>query len=217
MEYMDTITQETLLTVLIILAGPIAYFILFALLAKIQPSNNEQRLFRKGFVTDLVYWFVMPIFYTRLAQAFLVGIIALFFISESVSGKEPSYGLGLFVTLPFVVQFFIALFIRDFYQYWIHRLFHMQQMLWPFHSIHHSTTEMDWLSSARTHPVDGTALLVVVTVFVYLLGFSPEVFLLLGTLSTIYNQPGLDLRPLAVRFCKPCLSSLAPHVTGGRW
>jgi sterol desaturase/sphingolipid hydroxylase (fatty acid hydroxylase superfamily) len=35
----------------------------------------------------------------------------------------------------------------------MHRLFHRPR-LWPFHAVHHSSTEVDWLSAVRLHPVN---------------------------------------------------------------
>ena len=53
--------------------------------------------------------------------------------------------LGPFVTLGLTV------FIGDFTSYWRHRLEHTR-WLWPTHAIHHSDTEMTWLTGNRFHP-----------------------------------------------------------------
>jgi sterol desaturase/sphingolipid hydroxylase (fatty acid hydroxylase superfamily) len=41
----------------------------------------------------------------------------------------------------------------DLIAYWSHRAFHSGR-LWPFHAVHHSSRELDWLSSVRLHPVN---------------------------------------------------------------
>ncbi|MBL7502338.1 sterol desaturase family protein [Frankia sp. CN7] len=46
------------------------------------------------------------------------------------------------------------LLLGDFIAYWMHRLFHRNSRLWPFHAVHHSSTDLDWLSSVRVHPVN---------------------------------------------------------------
>jgi sterol desaturase/sphingolipid hydroxylase (fatty acid hydroxylase superfamily) len=46
-----------------------------------------------------------------------------------------------------------AVFIGDAVGYWRHRLEHTR-WLWPAHAIHHSDTEMTWLTLARFHPVN---------------------------------------------------------------
>jgi sterol desaturase/sphingolipid hydroxylase (fatty acid hydroxylase superfamily) len=49
--------------------------------------------------------------------------------------------------------FFIVIFVGDFISYWRHRLEHTR-WLWPAHAIHHSDTQMTWLTLARFHPVN---------------------------------------------------------------
>jgi sterol desaturase/sphingolipid hydroxylase (fatty acid hydroxylase superfamily) len=49
--------------------------------------------------------------------------------------------------------FVAVVFIGDFVSYWRHRLEHTR-WLWPAHAIHHSDTQMTWLTLARFHPVN---------------------------------------------------------------
>ena len=51
------------------------------------------------------------------------------------------------------VTFFAVVFLGDFISYWRHRLEHTP-WLWPAHAIHHSDTEMTFLTLARFHPVN---------------------------------------------------------------
>lgn len=67
-------------------------------------------------------------------------------------------GLILFSTstweaLPVALVLFFALFFGDFVSYWRHRLEHTP-LLWPAHAVHHSDTEVTWLTSARWHPIN---------------------------------------------------------------
>lgn len=180
--------QSISFQVLSILAPFLIYFLFFSLLSiSVRQASSEQQLFRKGFYTDLAYWFLMPPLYGRLFQWLVVGLWLAYYGGEITGHINQRFDLGLFIELPLLIQVVLALLLRDVCQYWIHRTFHMQSQLWRFHAIHHSTTEMDWLSSARTHPIDGVALLVIVTAAVYLLGFSTQVFAILAVFSTVYN------------------------------
>lgn len=42
--------------------------------------------------------------------------------------------------------------------------------LWHFHAVHHCSTEVDWLSSVRLHPVNNVASRVVAVVLIALAG-----------------------------------------------
>ena len=46
-----------------------------------------------------------------------------------------------------------AVFVGDFVSYWRHRLEHTR-WIWPAHAIHHSDSQMTWLTLARFHPVN---------------------------------------------------------------
>lgn len=46
-----------------------------------------------------------------------------------------------------------VLFLGDFIGYWRHRAQH-SGWLWPSHAIHHSDTQLTWLSLLRQHPLD---------------------------------------------------------------
>ena len=43
----------------------------------------------------------------------------------------------------------------DFLVYLSHRASHEIPFLWRFHSVHHSTRTLDWVSGFRSHPLDG--------------------------------------------------------------
>jgi len=73
--------------------------------------------------------------------------------------------------LPHVVVAFAAVFAGDFIGYWRHRLEHTR-LLWPSHAIHHSDTEMSWLTLLRFHPINRLSTLIDFAVLL-ILGF-PE-------------------------------------------
>lgn len=84
---------------------------------------------------------------------------SLMVVSESVWDAA-----GLPLTL------FAALFIGDFVSYWRHRVEHTR-WFWPAHVIHHSDTDMTWLTLARFHPVNRVTTAAIDVAFLALLGF----------------------------------------------
>jgi sterol desaturase/sphingolipid hydroxylase (fatty acid hydroxylase superfamily) len=75
-------------------------------------------------------------------------------------------GLGPVATLT------LTIFAGDFTSYWRHRLEHTR-WLWPTHAIHHSDTEMTWLTGNRFHPVNRLVTTVVDNTALALLGAPP--------------------------------------------
>ena len=68
------------------------------------------------------------------------------------------------------VTLFAVLFIGDFISYWRHRIEHTR-MFWPAHVIHHSDTDMTWLTLSRFHPINRITTAAIDVSLLALLGF----------------------------------------------
>ena len=149
---------------------------IFWLIERLSPGVCGQKRFRRGFRTDALYWFFSPLVtgaVSRIAIALLLAPLLLL-AGRSLERSAINAGWGPIAELPVWVQAMAILVLGDFIGYWVHRWFHGQK-LWPFHAIHHSSTDLDWLSSVRVHPVNevlGKALRAAPFV---VLGFSPVV------------------------------------------
>lgn len=65
----------------------------------------------------------------------------------------PSLGQEFCSSIPLPLTVLILLFAYDFVIYWVHRIMHVSY-LWPVHAIHHSDTDMHFLTWGRTHPLE---------------------------------------------------------------
>jgi len=144
--------------------------IIFVPIEMVLPKRKDQKTFHDEWRTDLVYFVVSHL----LVQFF--GVITqkpatLFFGWMGLSGLHESVQ-----SLPFLVELLFAFFITDVFQYWTHRIFHNHSFLWRFHSIHHSTENMDWLAGSRTHFVDIFVTRSMAFVPLYVFGFSTITF-----------------------------------------
>jgi len=59
----------------------------------------------------------------------------------------------LWLTAGRPVTFVAVLFLGDLISYWRHRVEHTR-LFWPAHAIHHSDTDMTWLTLSRFHPIN---------------------------------------------------------------
>ena len=160
--------------------------VVFTPLAFAFPNKPGQPVFRKDTLTDLVYWFMVPIIYTPV-RLLIIGLIVGFGIRSvedinriSVSGMTP------LSDLPIWAQTVIVFLLYDIIQYWTHRLFHTGQW-WRFHAIHHAPQEIDWMTSARFHPVNFSIHSILVGTIIFLLGFSPAVWAISASFNIIYS------------------------------
>jgi sterol desaturase/sphingolipid hydroxylase (fatty acid hydroxylase superfamily) len=112
------------------------------------PAYPKQSVFRNEWLTDVVYFLSthLPIQIT----SFLILLPA---TQLTALLGVPSL-LNATGSLPWLVQFLLAVLVADVAEYLIHRAFHAVPFLWRFHAIHHSSKALDWLAGSRSHIVD---------------------------------------------------------------
>ena len=144
----------------------IVFSAVFIPLERLFAHRPEQPILRRSWRTDLIYFFVSALF-VQVITLLTIKPAMLFFHWAAHPGLQ-----AWVAALPFVVQFIAILFLTDFMQYWVHRLFHAVPALWRFHAIHHSAEDMDWLAGSRLHLVDVALTRGLTYVPIYLLGFN---------------------------------------------
>ena len=124
----------------------------FFLLEVLIPWRKNQALFRKDFWMDTFYmffnFFIFSLIIYNAASDVLVnlfndGIKALF--NFDLQGSNPMSHL------PFWAILIIGFIVRDFIQWWVHRLLHSNAKLWEYHKVHHSVEEMGFAAHLRFH------------------------------------------------------------------
>jgi sterol desaturase/sphingolipid hydroxylase (fatty acid hydroxylase superfamily) len=143
---------------------------------------------KRDLVTDLCYWFFIPVITRYLRIGMLIVGAALLFRITTADGLIAFYdnGHGPVAALPLVAQMIIFLVGEDIILYWTHRWFHGRTM-WKYHAVHHSSEELEWISAARFHPINLFLGSVAADVVMLLIGVSPNVFLVLGPLTIAHS------------------------------
>jgi sterol desaturase/sphingolipid hydroxylase (fatty acid hydroxylase superfamily) len=173
----------------------------------------EQPRWRHESRTDLCYWLFTPLL-TRVVRrvAFALAVLSLAIVTGTRLVPGEGHGpliAGSWVTSqPLWVQIPAMIVVADLLGYWIHRLFHRRR-LWPFHAIHHSSAQLDWLASVRVHPVNDALGGILRAVPLLLLGFDP---LVVAGLMPVLGLHGLLLHanvpwsfgPLRYVISSPC-------------
>jgi sterol desaturase/sphingolipid hydroxylase (fatty acid hydroxylase superfamily) len=143
---------------------------------------------KRGLVTDVCYWFFVPVI-TRVVRIGLMVLgAAVFFNIHGADELIAFYdnGHGPLSELPLWTQAAIFLILSDFMLYWTHRMFHGGGF-WKYHAIHHSSEDLDWISAARFHPVNLFLGAVAVDVILLLAGISPNIMLWVGPFTTFHS------------------------------
>lgn len=156
--------------------GFIILLAIFWVLEFYWPGVEGQKRLRRGFRTDVFYWLFTPLVGDAISRVVLLLALvpALLLVGRSIEREALLAGWGPLAEIPAGPQFLLALVIGDFLGYWAHRWFHGRR-LWRFHAVHHSSKDLDWLSSVRVHPVNGALGRVLRAVPLVLMGFSPVI------------------------------------------
>ena len=179
--------------------------VMFAPMERAFPASPNQRFFRRDLPTDLAFFFGQHLIFASAA----VTIIAWFTAPlDSWAAIRPVR--TTFAGWPVPAQVVVVLVLGDFCAYWGHRLQHRVPLLWRFHSVHHTATEVDWLAAHREHPLDGVYTQALVNLPALALGF--DVAAVLGVVAFrslwaifIHSNVRLPLGPLRYVVGSPAL------------
>ncbi|CAN1212323.1 sterol desaturase family protein [Tumidithrix helvetica PCC 7403] len=172
----------------------VAFLILWVIFGSIErlfPLRKEQKWFRTHWLTDVAHFFINHILVN--AGTFVVVVFLYVLFHGAIA---PSLQLAV-RSQPEGLQFIEAFFLSQFIFYILHRLAHTIPWLWRFHAIHHSSAKLDWLASARLHPIEAIAVNVAVGIPLFLLGFTEETFgfyLIFAAFLPIFNHANTNLR-----------------------
>lgn len=162
----------------------IGFAVVFITIERLWPAEPDQKPWRRGSGLDLFFSYVNPIVIHPLN-----GLLIAWLVTAAIGliGSRTHGALQAWVAShPFWLQFGAALLVADLASYWKHRIFHMRG-LWPVHAVHHSATQIDWLTNERDHPLQllGTYLFVVPPLV--LCGFGLELIAQVALLRRAYS------------------------------
>ncbi|HQV66321.1 MAG TPA: sterol desaturase family protein [Saprospiraceae bacterium] len=118
----------------------------------IKPWRENQPLFRKDFWLDFFYMFFNFFLFSLVIYNAASDVVVNIFNSaiKSVFNFDLQASNPL-QTWPLWAVLLIGFLVRDFVQWWVHRLLHRVEWLWQFHKVHHSVEEMGFAAHLRYH------------------------------------------------------------------
>ena len=124
----------------------------FFMLEIIKPWRKEQPKFRKDFWLDAFYMFFNFFLFSLIIYNATSDVVVKF-VNDIILGLT-SFDLQASNPLnewPYWSILLIGFVVRDFVQWWTHRLLHYHPRLWEFHKVHHSVRQMGFAAHLRYH------------------------------------------------------------------
>lgn len=155
----------------------------FFALELIKPWRKEQSKFRKDFWLDLFYMFFnfflfSLIFYNAASDVFVNlfnDFLGVFGITNLIAVKIISWAVW--------IQLLVMFIIRDFIQFWVHRLLHLSPVLWEFHKVHHSVEQMGFAAHLRYHWMETVVYRFIEYLPLAMIGFGIDDFFIVHIIS----------------------------------
>ncbi|MEM7374803.1 MAG: sterol desaturase family protein [Bacteroidota bacterium] len=129
----------------------IAVSAFFLLLEWLTPWRVKQARFRKDFWLDFFYMFFNFFLFSLIIYNAASDVVVNLF-----QDALASMGINNLVALevqswPVWAHLVVGFLVRDFVQWWVHRLLHRSPFLWEFHKVHHSVEQMGFAAHLRYH------------------------------------------------------------------
>lgn len=144
----------------------IIFGVIFTLIERLKPAEKNTGIFKNDMRNEVLLALVNLFFFAP-----LMAIIALIFINVTL---EPLITEQLFSkqiqSLPIMVQVIFGAILLDFSTYWRHRFTHFY--MWSYHSVHHSATQITWITGFRLHPIDIFVATMLDSTVLYIFGFT---------------------------------------------
>lgn len=126
--------------------------VFFLLLEWISPWRKEQPRFRKDFWLDGFYMFFNFFIFSLIVYNAASDVVVRFF-NDAILGLtgfnlRASNPMRLWPAWAVLLTGFV---VRDFIQWWVHRLLHRSDRLWEYHKVHHSVEQMGFAAHLRYH------------------------------------------------------------------
>ena len=119
----------------------------------IVPWRKKQAIIRKDFWLDAFYMFFNFFLFSLIIYNAASDVIVNLFNNgiKFISGGFDLQAVNPLRNLPLWGILIIGFIVRDFVQWWVHRLLHKSTWLWQFHKVHHSVEQMGFAAHLRYH------------------------------------------------------------------
>ncbi len=124
------------------------------ILEMVIPWRKDQKIIRNDFWIDTFFMFFNFYLFNLLVFTVLSTLSEHYFRDMMMAIGLPEKGIVDLSKLPLWSQFILFFLISDFIQWAIHNLLHRSPVLWKFHKVHHSVTEMGFAAHLRYHWVE---------------------------------------------------------------
>ncbi len=127
--------------------------VFFFILEVVIPWRKKQNILRQDFWLDAFYMFFNFFLFSLIIYNAASDLVVNLFNDgiKVLTGGFDLQSNNPMRLWPVWAILLVGFLVRDFVQWWIHRLLHRNEWLWKFHKVHHSVQEMGFAAHLRYH------------------------------------------------------------------
>ncbi|MEJ8817350.1 sterol desaturase family protein [Lacibacter sp. H407] len=185
LEHFQTLEQRPLERMAILVGGLLLFWIIEGAIPLFSLNYKKTKLRHAG--VNFVFTVIHLIIHTFLA-ILIVGL--------SDWCADAKFGLVYWTNANVLVSIFIGVFALDFSSWLVHLVMHKVPVLWRFHLIHHSDTNVDVTTGLRHHPGDSLLRGIFFLLLIFISGapmYSVMIYQTLVVLATAFTHANISL------------------------
>ena len=209
LEYFQTLEHRPLERMAILVGGLLLFWIIEGAIPLFSLNYKKTKLRHAG--VNLVFTVIHLIIHT---------FLALLIIKLSDWCLQAGFGLVYWFNANILATIFIGVLALDFSSWLVHLVMHKVPLLWRFHLIHHSDTNVDVTTGLRHHPGDSLLRGVFFLLLIFVSGapmYSVMIYQTLVVLSTAFTHANIRLNPMLDKVLSFFLISPNMHKVHHHW
>jgi len=174
----------------------------------VKPWRKNQARFRKDFWLDFFYMFFNFFLFSLIIYNAASDVVVNLFNDMLASVGITNLVAFEVMSWPMWAHLLLGFFVRDFVQWWVHRLLHYVPFLWEFHKVHHSVEEMGFAAHLRFHWMETVVYRTIEYIPLALIGIGLRDFFIIHIFTLAvghfnHSNMKLNLGPLKYIFNNP--------------
>ena len=172
----------------------------FLILEVVVPWRKKQPIPREDFWMDGFYMFFNFFIFSLIIYNAASDVIVNLFNDgiKVISGGFDLQANNPMRNFPMWAILLIGMVVRDFVQWWIHRLLHRVDWLWEYHKVHHSVQQMGFAAQLRYHWMENVVYRSLEYIPLALLGIGLHDFFVIHIFALAwghYNHANISVNP----------------------
>ena len=185
LHYFQTLEQRPLERMAMLVGGLLVFWIIEGAIPLLPLKYKKNKLRHAG--VNFVFTVIHLIIHTGLA-------VIIVLLSDWC--RDNGFGLVYWFSAGILLTIIIGVLSLDFSSWLVHLVMHKVPLLWRFHLIHHSDTNVDVTTGLRHHPGDSLLRGIFFLIFIFISGapmYSVMIYQTLVILATAFTHANISL------------------------